>query len=103
MTKANIMNIIKENNQNKSIKWSVLENTKDIIVLTNDYDKSIRFEIKLHEGDSKKDIRVRDEGNLPKSIGYLMNGTEFWADFSDEEVGITQAVKKVVRFFYYYY
>lgn len=57
MTKSNIMEIIKENNGNKFIKWQVIENTKDLIVITNTYDVAIRFEIQLN-ADDRGDSRL---------------------------------------------
>lgn len=51
MTKRNILAIIKEHNENKDIKWEVVENTKNLIAITNDYDSSIRFEIRLNQGE----------------------------------------------------
>ena len=102
MTKANILTIIKENNQNKDIKWSVLENTKDLIAITNDYDSSIRFEIRMHQGEGE-DIKVVDLNGWKESVAYLIQGNEFYSDFENIEEGISKAVKSVVRFFYYYY
>ena len=103
MTKANIMRIIKESNPHKETKWDVLENKKGLIVITNDYDTSIRFEIQLNAGEEGNDIRVRDEGNLPATIVYLINGTEFYADFSEVDAGIEMAIKAIVEYFYKFY
>ena len=98
MTKKNILAIIYENNENKEIEWNVESNTKNQIVITNTYDKSVRFTISF-VGDG---IKVYDN-HEEKCIGFLIKGTEFYADFSDDEVGISQAVKKIVRHFYYCY
>lgn len=103
MTKKNILEIIKENNQNEDIKWTVTKNTKNLIVITNDYDESVKFEIKLNYGESGKDIKVVDVNGWKHEAGYFIQGHEFWADFENEEVGISMAVKRVVKFFYYYY
>ena len=102
MTKRNILAIIKEHNENKDIKWEVVENTKNLIVITNDYDSSIRFEIRLNQGE-EKDISIKDVNGWQESVGYLLYGNKLYDDFSDIEEGIKMAVKAVVKFFYYYY
>ena len=102
MKNTNITKIIKENNINKEIHWSVIENNEDLIVITNDYDKSVRFEIKLHQGEGN-DIEVLDVNGWKNNVTYLIHGTERWADFTNPEDGIIKAVKAIVKFFYYYY
>lgn len=102
MTKKNILAIIKEHNVNKEIKWNVLENTKNLIVITNDYDSLIRFEIRLNQGE-EKDISIIDVNGWQESVGYLLHGDEYYDDFSDIDEGIKMAIKEVVKFFYKYY
>lgn len=80
MTKRNILAIIKEHNENKDIKWEVVENTKNLIAITNDYDSSIRFEIRLNQGE-EKDISIKDVNGWQESVGYLLYGNEFYDDF----------------------
>lgn len=104
MTTQQIKDIIKENNQNKEIKWSVLKNTKNKIVITNNYDSSIIFEITfVHNENGTRDIKVVDVNGWKHTVIYLIQGHEIWADFENEEVGISKAVKSIVKFFYYYY
>ena len=103
MTKANILAVIKEVNENKDIKWNVTKNTKKEVVVVNDYDESIKFSISLKVSEATGDEYLSITDRWGESIGCLLKGTEFWADFSEMEDGITKAVKKVVRHFYYYY
>lgn len=79
MTKRKILTIIKENSVNRKIKWNVVENTKSLIVITNDYDFSIRFEITLNY---KGNININE--------------------FSDSEEGIEIAIGTIVRLYEYY-
>lgn len=107
MTKAVINAIIKENNQNRDIHWKVLENKKDKIVITNDYDECVQFTIQkvqdcVFSTDEESAIECYDE-HMKHCFAYLIKGTQYWADYKDETVGLTIAIKKVVRHFYYYY
>lgn len=105
MTKRSIEAIIKESNQNKDIKWRIIENTKKQIVLSNDYDKNIRYEISLNAGEEGRDISATDESHCGISSGvcYLLHGNESYADFTDMDKGVKKAIESVVRHFYYYY
>lgn len=103
MKKRDMLKILDSVNKNKDIKWSVLENTGAKIVITNDYDESIRFEITMGQGSDERDIRIRDEGNLPDSVGYLIQGAQSWADFIEPDDGITRALMMINNFFYYHY
>ena len=102
MTKKNMTAILKEANQNKEIHWSIVENTKEKIVVTNDYLSNIHFEILLHQGEGK-DIKAINPTGWQENVCYLIQGTEFYASFENEDEGITKALKAIVRFFYYYY
>lgn len=103
MKKKDMLRILDSVNQNKDIKWNILENTGAKIVVTNNYDKSIRFKITMGQGPDERDIRVRDEGNLPDSVGYLIQGAQSWADFIEPDDGITRVLMMISRYFYYYY
>ena len=98
MTKTDILSIINENNVNNEIIWNVEKNTKKEIIISNDYMGGVKFSIKIVE----KDIEIVDE--TQKSIvTYLIQGHEFYCDFENQEVGIENAVAKIVRYFYYVY
>lgn len=47
MTKKQILDVINKENENTEIKWEVVKNTHNLIVLTNDYDKDIEFKIEV--------------------------------------------------------
>lgn len=98
MTTATINAIIKENNQSDYIKWKVVKNTKNHIVLTNDYDSTCKFEINV---DEENNIKVSDISM--ETCDWLLYGPKYYDDFYDMEVGLTMAIKKIVRHFYYYY
>lgn len=73
MTKQQILRTIKEENNNPSIKWSVVENISERIVLTNDYDKGINYSIEVRGDDTDEWITVRD--NLQGSnVAGLLKG-----------------------------
>ena len=103
MTKIDILSIINENNVNNEIIWNVEKNTQKEIIISNDYMGGVKFSIKIVEnGTNEKDIKIVDE--TQKSIvTYLIQGNEFYCDFENQEVGIAQAVSKIVRYFYYLY
>lgn len=98
MTKQQIMRTIKEENNNPSIKWSVVENTSDRIVLTNDYDKGINYSIEVRD----EWITVRD--NLTGSnVAGLLKGTSRWDDYEETEQGLLKGVAIAVHNFNYLY
>jgi hypothetical protein len=102
MTKPEIKKIINDINTNKDIKWNVLENTPNKIVLTNSYDRSIRFTIEVkeskHEWDDENWIVVKD--NLTGATVYvLIQGEDRWSDYKETEQGLIQAVKITVAYF----
>lgn len=103
MKKRDMLKILDSVNQNRDIKWNILENTGVKIVVTNDYDESIRFVITMGQDEDERDIRIRDEGNLPDSIGYLIQGAQSWGDFIEPDDGIMKALMMINRYFYYYY
>lgn len=100
MTKKQILKVINKENKNSEIKWKVIKNTRNLIVLTNDYDKDIKFKIEVL---GKNDIKVTDVNGWITKIGLLLCGTDRWCDFSDMECGLRKAIKLVVQHFYYYY
>lgn len=102
MTKQQIMRTIKEENNNPSIKWSVVENTSERIVLTNDYDKGINYSIEVRRDDADEWITVRD--NLTGSnVAGLLKGTSRWDDYEETEQGLLKGVAIAVHNFYYLY
>lgn len=102
MTKQQIMRTIKEENNNPSIKWSVVENTSERIVLTNDYDKGINYSIEVRRDDADEWIAVRD--NLTGSrVAVLLKGTSRWDDYEETEQGLLKGVAIAVHNFNYFY
>lgn len=100
MTKEQILMIINKENENSKIKWKVVKNYRNLIVITNNYDKNIEFKIEVLDGN---DIKVTDVNGWVHMIALLLFGTDRWSDFSDMECGLRQAIKLVVQHFYYYY
>ena len=94
MTKANIMAIVNEANTNKGIKWSVIENTKTKIVLTNDYDACVKLTIKVGEDC----ITVKDN-HMEIAVEYLFKGDTRWDDYKEEADGVVLAIKTAVKYF----
>lgn len=99
MTKQQIMRTIKEKNSNPSIKWSVVENTSERIVLTNDYDKGINYSIDVRREVGEEWIVVRD--NLMDSLVALL--FKVGGDYEETEQGLLKGVATAVRDFNYYY
>lgn len=98
MTKTNILEIIKENNVNKEITWNITKNTKSEVIITNNYDDNIEFSIVIEE------VGINLYDNLEnKMFSYLIKGTSIYDDYSYDEVGLSMAIKKVVRHFYNVY
>lgn len=100
MTNKQILDIINKENENNEIKWKVIKNTRNLIVLTNDYDKNIKFKIEVL---GEKDIKVTDVNGWVHNIAFLLFGTDRYSDFSDMECGLRKAIKLVVQHFYYCY
>jgi len=109
MKKTEIMTIIRQHNLNRDIKWNVLENSKDKVIITNDYDSNIRFEIRV-----EKDGECMEPGETfvdvvdvncwqPNVTAYLVGKGKFWFDYENVEDAKQAAVKAIVRHFYYYY
>ena len=102
MTKQQIVRTIKEENNNPSIKWSVVENTSERIVLTNDYDKGINYSVEVRRDDADEWIIVRD--NLYGRIVVILNkGTSKWDDYEDTDHGLLKGVSIAVHNFNYLY
>lgn len=99
MTKKDILNAINSVNSNKSIKWAVLENKANRIVLTNNYADEVRFSITFNS--SLDFVCIRDEFTN-EGDGYLI-GNSFYADFESFEKALVPSIRKAVRLFYYYY
>lgn len=100
MTKKQILDVINKENENSEIKWKVVKNTRNLIVITNDYDKDIEFKIEVS---SENNIIITDVNGWISDMGLLLFGTDRWSDFSDMECGLRKAIKLVVHHFYYYY
>ena len=97
--------IIKENNINKDIKWTVCR-ISDGFQIVNDYCDGCVFEITVHideDGDEfimMKDLKHYDENN---NIVYFFQGHDVYSDYENIEVGISIAVKHTLTWFYYWY
>ena len=102
MTKHQIMRTIKEENNNPSIKWSVVENTSERIVLTNDYDTGINYSIEVGRDDGYEWITVRDN-LLGSNVASLLKGTSRWDDYEETEQGLLIGVAIAVDNFNYFY
>lgn len=100
MTKEQILMIINKENENSEIEWKVVKNTRNLIILTNDYAEDIEFKIEVL---GENDIKVTDVNGWVHMIALLLFGTDRWSDFSDVESGLRKAIKLVVEHFYYYY
>lgn len=102
MTKQQITRTIKEVNNNSSIKWSVMENTSERIVLTNEYDKGINYSVEVRHEGADEWIAVRD--NLQDLIvSVLTKGNAIWDDYEETEQGLLKGVTVAVQNFNYYY
>lgn len=106
MKKTEIMKIIKSENKNDGIKWEVVENTKMHIVVKNDYDSSIRFEV-IAMRDSYGDEFIKAVDRFNETVCYMMklnsSKLERLSDFTDLEDGKRKAIRNIVLHFYYYY
>lgn len=102
MTKTKIMQVIKEENTNSYIKWSVVENTPKRVVLTNNYDEGINYSIEVKCNGEDEWISVRD--NLQGcSVAGLLKGTSRYDDYEETEQGLLKGVAIAVHNFNYYY
>lgn len=98
MTNTNIKNIINEVNTNKDIKWSIAHNSNGLITLTNSYDTSVNFSIKVAECDGDEYILVIDNHMRSTVAGYL---PEY--DYSNIEEGLALGIKAAVKYFNHVY
>ena len=94
MTCNEIKRIIDDANTNERIVWTVAENTPEQIVLTNSYDRSVKFTIL----NCDTHIVVRDR-NAGVAIEYLFKGDGKADDYNDDETGIRMAIKAAVKYF----
>lgn len=94
MTKASILAHVNAANTNKDIKWYIVENAPDKIVLTNSYDTCVKISINIHD----EGIIVADE-HMTQSVAYLVKGTTRLDDYSDDVDGILLAIKSAVNYF----
>lgn len=102
MTRTEITKTINDNNTNKSIKWSILENTSTKITLTNDYDKSINYSIEVNEYDEDEMILVINN-HMVSTVAGLLKGNSSWDDYSDTKQGMLKGVAIAVRNFNHIY
>lgn len=100
MLVKDIMNVIK-NCKNNYVKWSVVDKRKDRIELTNDYDKCVKFVIKIEKNELGEHITVRDE-HMQKLVA-LFYKDDFFDDYESTDEGIKQAIQSCVHHFNYYY
>ena len=105
MKKNEIKALIKQFNLNSEIKWKVPENTKNLVVIENDYCGGVRFEIRVEKTeDGELYVDVRDpESWQPNVACYLIGTGKFWFDYETVEDAIKPAVIAIVKHFYYYY
>ena len=94
MNKATIKHTIIGVNTNKDIKWDVAENTPERIVLTNSYDKCVKFTIKI----GADCITVRDD-HMFHAVEYLLKGDSRFDDYNNDIDGIKLAIKATVNYF----
>ena len=94
MNKATIKQTISEANTNKEIKWGVAENTAEKIVLTNSYDKGVKFTIKIGAGF----ITVRDN-LIGNAVEYFFKGDSRFDDYANDDDGVKRAIKAAVIYF----
>ena len=98
MTKTMIKEIINGVNTNKDIKWDVVENTSEKIVLTNSYDKCVKFTIKI--GDEF--ITIKDD-HIGHAVDYLSKGDTRYDDYKNDTDGVRLAIKATVNHFNHTY
>lgn len=98
MTNKKIMAIIKEENNNPLIKWSIVENTPERIVLTNDYDEGIYYTIEIRGDGIDEWIRVSDKIKDIR-ISILLK----YEDYDHIEEGFLKGISKAIDHFNYYY
>ena len=98
MTKAEIKSIIIGVNTNKDIIWNVEENTPEKIVLTNNYDKCVKFTIKI----GTDCITVRDD-HMGDAVEYLLKGDSRYDDYNNDIDGVRLAIKATVNHFNHTY
>lgn len=103
MTKTTIMSIIKAHNKNKDIKWDVAENKQNKIVLINDYDNSIHYEIVYEKNNEGETIIVKNKNCWKPIAACLFNDNRFLHDFNTKENGMIRGVISAVKHFYYFY
>ena len=98
MTKSSILAHINATNTNKDIKWYVVDNTDNKIVLTNSYDKCVKFVIEIYDDH----IYVGDR-HMCECVEALFKGDSRWDDYKDDETGILLALKAAVNYFNHTY
>ena len=102
MTNQRIMRTVRGANHNPSIKWKVIENTSDRIVLTNDYDKGINYSIEVRRDGADEWITVRD--NLQgRNVECLIKGSGEWDDYVETEQGLLKGAAIAAHDFNYIY
>lgn len=94
MNKATIKQTISGANTNREIKWDIAENTAEKIVLTNSYDKSVKFTIKVNADC----ITVRDN-LMGNAVEYFFKGDTRFDDYANDDDGVKRAIKSAVIYF----
>ena len=98
MTKSSILAHINAANTNKDIKWYIVDKTDDQIVLTNSYDKCVKFVIYIED-----DFTIARDEHMDTGVVFLSKGDSCWDDYKDDETGILLALKAAVNYFNHTY
>ena len=103
MNNNDIMKVINETNTNRTITWSILENSDTKIVLTTSYDRCVSYTIAIkQDGDGEEWIMIRND-HMHATVDLLWKGDARWYDYQDTKQGITMAIKRAVNNFNYTY
>lgn len=98
MTKQFIMDIINWVNPNRDIKWSILKNTAKEIILTNSYDKCVKYTISINHQGADEWISVRDN-HMDRLVGCFLQGDDNCSDYTYIDHGIKLAIEEAVENF----
>ena len=105
MKKNEIKALIKQFNLNPEIKWTVPENTKNLVIIENDYCGGVQYEIrveKMEDGEMVVDV-VNPDTWQPHVAYYLIGTGKIWFDYETIEDAMKPAVIAIAKHFYYYY
>lgn len=105
ITKARIMEAIRAKDRNYSkMGWKVLENSENRVVLTNNYDECVRFELipQMDEIGNCQGVCVEDK-HMNECVWYVLCGNTKYDDANNKDDAMFLAAGKAVDQFYYYY